>query len=273
MDRMMIDEVVRLPVEDESLPALITAAGPAAAFVRDEFFTAGIRNPHTRRAYAHAVHRFLAWAESQGCELACLTPGQVGGYLGGHLVSLRDRAVIAVLIYTTARIGAVAGSRRGNLSHDGSQWTLRFAEKRGKSREIPWRHDSQAMLIGYLEAAGLLAAGEDMPRPHGQAAHEGCRLAGTPVTAFLQGNGNYRFAEARRAARRRAAPGRAFRRPRHAALPPAAEAGDVKCSRADFYLINPKTINAPERPASGVLRSPRPYSVNEYCLRKPNKPP
>ena len=69
------------PSESPALPALIEAAGPAAAFVWEEFFTAGIRNPHTRRAYAHAVRRFLAWADSQGHSLTRLTPGQVGHYL------------------------------------------------------------------------------------------------------------------------------------------------------------------------------------------------
>jgi integrase/recombinase XerD len=54
-----------------------------------------------------------------------------------HGVGLRDRAVIAVLVYTAARIGAVASLKRGSLTHDGSQWTLRFAKKAGKSREIP----------------------------------------------------------------------------------------------------------------------------------------
>ena len=211
------------------LPALVAVAGPAARYAWEEFFQAGIRNPHTRRAYTHAVRRFLAWAESQGHELVRLTPGQVGGYLDGlpgtiptkkqhlaalrgffdalvlrhvvflnpalsvraerytvvegktpeitiehartllasintgHVVGLRDRAVIAVLIYTAARIGAVAGLKRGSLSHDGSQWTLRFHEKGGKSREIPLRHDLQGMVLAYLDTAGLTGAGKETP--------------------------------------------------------------------------------------------------------------
>ena len=31
-----------------------------------EFFTANIRNPHTRRAYARAADEFLAWCASAG---------------------------------------------------------------------------------------------------------------------------------------------------------------------------------------------------------------
>jgi len=39
-------------------------------------------------------------------------------------VGLRDRAVLAVLIYTAARVGAVAKPTVKNLVHDGSQYTL-----------------------------------------------------------------------------------------------------------------------------------------------------
>jgi hypothetical protein len=40
------------------VPALI--AGDAAGWRYVEFFTANIRNPHTRRAYARACARFFA---------------------------------------------------------------------------------------------------------------------------------------------------------------------------------------------------------------------
>ena len=47
----------------------------------EEFFGARIRNPHTRRAYARAVSRFLAWVEDQGAELARVTPGMAGRFI------------------------------------------------------------------------------------------------------------------------------------------------------------------------------------------------
>jgi len=72
-----------------------------------------------------------------------------------HVVGLRDRAVVAVLVYTAVRVGAVSGLTLRDLRHDGTQWTLRFAEKGGKSREIPVRHDLEGMLFAYLDAAGL----------------------------------------------------------------------------------------------------------------------
>src|SRR4029077_996325 len=69
-------------------------------------------------------------------------------------IGLRDRAVLAVLIYTAARVGAVAKLTLKSVNHDGSQYTLRFSEKGGKSREIPVRHDLELALLAYMEAAG-----------------------------------------------------------------------------------------------------------------------
>jgi len=70
-------------------------------------------------------------------------------------VGLRDRAVLAVLVYTAARVGAVAKLSVKSLVHDGAQYTLRFAEKGGKSREIPVRHDLEQFLLEYIEAAKI----------------------------------------------------------------------------------------------------------------------
>ena len=49
---------------DRLLPPAIAACGAAAEFAWDEFFTAGIRNPHTRIAYSRAVRQFLEWLEA-----------------------------------------------------------------------------------------------------------------------------------------------------------------------------------------------------------------
>jgi len=42
-----------------------------------------------------------------------------------------------------------------DLRHDGAQYTLRFAEKGGKAREIPVRHDLERLLLAYIDAAGI----------------------------------------------------------------------------------------------------------------------
>lgn len=79
------------------------------------------------------------------------------------VVGLRDRAVIAVLIYTAVRVGAVSKLNLKHFDHDGSQWTLRFDEKNGKSREIPVRHDLETFLLEYRNAANVAEEPKDSP--------------------------------------------------------------------------------------------------------------
>jgi integrase/recombinase XerD len=73
-------------------------------------------------------------------------------------VGRRDLAVIAILIYTAARVGAVAKLRLRDYYDAGDQFYLRFHEKGGKAREIPVRHDLQIALNDYLARSDLLLA-------------------------------------------------------------------------------------------------------------------
>jgi site-specific recombinase XerD len=210
-------------------PAIVTAAGKNAAFAYAEFFGAEIENPHTHRAYRHAVHAFLQWCEEQGYALKHISPPLLGDYMRHlpgskptqklHLaairhffdrlvvrhavvlnpaasvrgprysategktpalsveqarqvlssintntvVGLRDRAIIATLIYTAARAGAVAKLRLKDYYPDGHQYWLHFDEKGGKAREIPVRYDLQTYLEDYLQTAGLAKDKDDSP--------------------------------------------------------------------------------------------------------------
>ncbi|HLK63269.1 MAG TPA: tyrosine-type recombinase/integrase [Bryobacteraceae bacterium] len=81
----------------------------------------------------------------------------------GSVVELRDRAIIAILIYTAARAGAVATLKRGSFYHAGDQRMLHFDEKNGKSREIPVRQDLERIVLEYLDATGLRTARKDTP--------------------------------------------------------------------------------------------------------------
>jgi integrase/recombinase XerD len=81
----------------------------------------------------------------------------------GHVVGLRDRAILATLVYTVCRAGAVAKLRLGDFQHDGTQYVLPFQEKGGKSREIPVRHDLEGYIRMYVDTAGI--AGETKDRP------------------------------------------------------------------------------------------------------------
>lgn len=66
--------------------------------------------------------------------------------LGG----IRDKAIVATLVFTAARAGAVAKLRRKDFVHDGNQYALKFQEKGGKQRSIPVRHDLELILLRYL---------------------------------------------------------------------------------------------------------------------------
>ena len=80
-----------------------------------------------------------------------------------NTVGLRDRAIIGILIYTAARVGAVSRLKRQNFYDSGSQPCLRFNEKGGKSREIPVRQDLEQFITEYLQAAGLCDADKNGP--------------------------------------------------------------------------------------------------------------
>lgn len=80
-----------------------------------------------------------------------------------NVVGLRDRAIIGILFYTAARVGAVAGLRQREFYDLGDQHCLRFTEKGGKSREIPVRHDLKGMLTDYQLASDLQTATPQSP--------------------------------------------------------------------------------------------------------------
>jgi integrase/recombinase XerD len=81
----------------------------------------------------------------------------------GHMVGLRDRAILATLAYTACRAGAVAKLRLQDFQNDGQQYVLRFQEKGGKSREIPVRHDLEGFILAYMEAAGIAGEAKESP--------------------------------------------------------------------------------------------------------------
>src|SRR6201996_2473731 len=63
------------------VPALIAGAGDPASWRYVEFFTANIRNPNTRRAYARACVSFFAWCDERGLTLMTIRPHDVATYL------------------------------------------------------------------------------------------------------------------------------------------------------------------------------------------------
>jgi integrase/recombinase XerD len=70
-------------------------------------------------------------------------------------IGLRDRALIAVMIYSFARVSAVVGMRVEDYYQNGKRCWLRLHEKGGKFHEVPVHHNAEAYLDAYIRAAGI----------------------------------------------------------------------------------------------------------------------
>jgi integrase/recombinase XerD len=71
------------------------------------------------------------------------------------LTGLRDRALIGVMIYTFARIGAVLQVNVGDYFTQGRRGWVRLHEKGGKEQEAPCHHKLEVFLDEYLAAARI----------------------------------------------------------------------------------------------------------------------
>ena len=205
------------------LPVVIAQAGERAGRRFVEFFTANIRNPNTRTAYARAAARFLDWCDERHIGLTQIDPVLIAAYIeeltashsrptvkqhlaalkmlfdwlttGGvipfspaasvrgpkHVVKkgttpvlktdeartlldsidtttikgLRDRALIAVMVYSFARVGATLAMRVEDYYTEGRRGWFRLHEKGGKLHSVPAHHNAEAYLDAYIEAAGI----------------------------------------------------------------------------------------------------------------------
>jgi site-specific recombinase XerC len=69
-------------VSASHVPALVAAVGERASYRFFEFFTANIRNPNTRRAYARAAVEFFDWLSARGVrELSSIESVHVAAYI------------------------------------------------------------------------------------------------------------------------------------------------------------------------------------------------
>ena len=72
------------------------------------------------------------------------------------VVGLRDRALIALITYTFARVGAAAGKMRvEDVYVQGRRTWVRLHGKGGKRHEMPCHHKLEEYLAAYIEAAGI----------------------------------------------------------------------------------------------------------------------
>jgi site-specific recombinase XerD len=205
------------------MPVLIADMGEQASWRYIDFFTANIRNPNTRRAYARACSQFFAWCDERGLTLTAIRPYDVATYIETrglthsapdvkqqlaavrmlfdwlitgqvvphnpasavrgpkHVVKvgktpvldakewrtlldsiptktvrdLRDRALIATLTYSFARITAALTMKAEDLVPKGAGWQLRLHEKGGKHHVMPCHHALAEALRAYFDAAGI----------------------------------------------------------------------------------------------------------------------
>lgn len=83
-------------------------------------------------------------------------------------VGLRDRAIIALFLYTSRRVGALAKLRRKDYYFEGSSWMLDFQEKGGKFPKVPAREEVKTCLDDYLDALGKAEPESPLFRTIGQ---------------------------------------------------------------------------------------------------------
>jgi site-specific recombinase XerD len=71
------------------------------------------------------------------------------------IAGLRDRAIIAAMVYSFARVGAMVAMRVEDYYPQGRRMWLRLHEKGGKHHEMPAHHNLEAYIDAYVEAAGI----------------------------------------------------------------------------------------------------------------------
>ena len=205
-------------------PALVVAAGSRASYRFLEFFSAQIRNPHTRRAYGRAAAEFFDWLAAKGvAQLEAIESVHVATYIEElqrarsaptaklrlaalrrlfdwmvigqimaanpavavrgprHVVrrgktpvldpaearrlidaidtttviGLRDRALIGLMVYSFARIGAAVGMRVEDVYTQNRRLWVRLHEKGGKHHAMPCHHNLETYLHEYIDGAAL----------------------------------------------------------------------------------------------------------------------
>ncbi len=72
-----------------------------------------------------------------------------------QLVGLRDRALIALMVYTFARVGAAVAMSAEDFYVQGRRHWVRLQEKGGKEIAMPCHHNLETYLSEYVGAAGL----------------------------------------------------------------------------------------------------------------------
>jgi integrase/recombinase XerC len=79
----------------------------------------------------------------------------LAGIPADNIAGLRDRALIALMTYTFARIGAATAMRVEDVFRERNRLMVRLREKGGKRHEMPCHHLLEDYLTAYIDAAGI----------------------------------------------------------------------------------------------------------------------
>ena len=71
------------------------------------------------------------------------------------VIGLRDRALIGLMVYSFARIGAAIGMRVEDVYTQNRRLWVRLHEKGGKQHAMPCHHNLESYLHAYIDGAGL----------------------------------------------------------------------------------------------------------------------
>jgi len=74
------------------------------------------------------------------------------------VIGLRDRALIATMVYSFARIGATLKMNVDDVWLNGRRYWVRLHEKGGRYHEMPLHHSAEQFLLEYLTAANRFDA-------------------------------------------------------------------------------------------------------------------
>ena len=95
------------------------------------------------------------------------------------LSGLRDRALIAIMVFSFARVSAAISLNAEDYYQNGKRWWFRFREKGGKQHQVPAHHTAEAYLDAYLFAARI---GEDKKAPLFRSVTRHGELSDRPMT-------------------------------------------------------------------------------------------
>jgi integrase/recombinase XerD len=101
-----------------------------------------------------------------------------GASTGADVKGLRDRAIIAIMAYTFARVSAVLKLKRGNYSLQGKRARLRLFEKGNKEKLVWLHHEAEQYLDAHLDAAAVRDSGAALF----QTLDKNHRLTGLPLS-------------------------------------------------------------------------------------------